>query len=364
MKKPLTVLMMLLSVLALAACGAGPEEYDDGGKTVGAVSPTDLEEEQEQDGALVLPRQEDGVGVYYGSGGGLSRMTFLADDAAIGSLSPAGLVFPEYPEDPGLPVLKNPWPVSMGGPLYEISPELQKELEQELREYLTLLCGEYDPEQYPIYYEEYDFSEHLSRIPHVKLDEAVLSAAPGGLSLSLEGGGAELAARLAAGELSQEPLLAAALDYVGVDDPQLEHREEYYLNGQVHEYDYAVWQKTEDSREQTLNREFGSVFVSYLPDGEYLHLSFSRQEYAAVEAGLPAVSLSQALDKVERFFPELDRQQVRARVSYLAHIRDEYLIPCWELYLPTADRAADGTTLYIELWVPTVDTSALPAAAG
>ena len=46
-------------------------------------------------------------------------------------------------------------------------------------------------------------------------------------------------------------------------------------------------------------------------------------------------------------------------MHYMAHIREEYLIPCWELYVPTEDRAADGTPLYAVLWVPTVDTAAL-----
>ena len=164
---------------------------------------------------------------------------------------------------------------------------------------------------------------------------------------------------------------------MGIDDPQVEYTVRYFLNDQANDtpieytvmyfgsdqicdYEYYIYQKTDDTRQHTLNRDFNSVSI-YVSGEDPNHFSvfFDKQERTAVDAELPAVTLEQALGEVERFIPDLDRSEVKARVRYMANIREEYLIPCWELYVPTADRAVDGTPIYLRLWVPTLDTAAL-----
>ena len=369
-KRVFTLLLLLLLAVLLCACGAVTEE--DVEKTEGYVSPTDIEETETLHSAEVPPREEDGVGVYYGTGAGLGRLTVSAeavDDVIVGFLSPDGLVFPELPEDPGFPVLVNPYPSGMGGPMYDVTPDMLTDMEQRLTFFLELLYGEWDAEQYPfLYYEDtYSYYNRMEgkeyvythKRPLVERDGMRIFATPGSLGVNLETSVQDIASLLPDGDLRQSQLLAAALDYLGIDDYLVEYTAKYQMDGKISEYSYCISEKTGDSKQATLNREFHNIGVTLTYEGNHLSVGLGVKDYPSVDADLPAISLEQALDKIERFFPDLDRQAVKARVHYMAHIREEYLIPCWELYVPTDDQAADGTPLYAVLWVPTLDTAAL-----
>lgn len=374
MKKNLVItIAMLILLLVCASCRAATEEdveKADGYVSPTDVSPTDLEEEQ---GVAVVPYvREDGVGVYYGSGAGLGRLTVSAeylDDVIVGDLSPAGLAFPELPEVPGFPVLVNPYPSGMGGPMYQITPEMLIDMENNLTRFLELLYGEWDTDQYPLQYNENTFHSYnrqegkeeyyTHKNPWVEIDDIRISAYPSSLRVNPETSIQDIFSLLPDGDLRQNPLLAAALDYMGIDDYLVEYTVEYAMDGKISRYSYCISEKTADSSQSTLNREFRNIGVTFTPEGNYLSVSLGESNYPSVDTDLPVISLTQALDKVERFFPDLERQKIKVRVHYMAHIREEYLIPCWELYVPTAERAADGTPLYVQLWVPTVDTAAL-----
>ncbi len=369
MKKSIFILLFLALVLALCACGTTVEE--DVEKTEGYVSPTDIEAETLYS-AEVPPRREDGVGVYYGIGAGLGRLTVSAeeaDDVIVGVLSPAGLAFPELPEVPDFPVLVNPYPSGMGGPMYDVTPEMLAGMESELTRYLELLYGERDAEQYPFQYFETTYSyynrledreyNYTYKSPCVERDGIRFFANPVSLGVNLENQVLDIAKLLPDGDLRQSPLLAAALDYLDIDDYLVEDTAKYQMDGMISEHRYCISEKAAESRQATLNREFRNIGITLTYEGNHLSVGFGEKDYPSVDAQLPSITLEQALDKVERFIPDLDRQAVKARVHYMAHIREEYLIPCWELYVPTENRAADGTPLYAVLWVPTVDTAAL-----
>ncbi len=330
-----------------------------------ATSPTDLEEAREQ-----TTPSTDGIGVYARGGAGLARITSPDNMELKGDLSPAGLIFPETPEDPDFPVLVNPYPVGQGGPLYEITPEMREETEKRVESFLELLYNEYPLETVSV-----SKSDYATYFVTCESEEWAFSAGPNGNNFSILD--TELAELLPDGDLRQNPILAVVLDYMGIDDPQVEYTVRYFLNDQANDtpieytvmyfgsdqicdYEYYIYQKTDDTRQHTLNRDFNSVSI-YVSGEDPNHFSvfFDKQERTAVDAELPAVTLEQALGEVERFIPDLDRSEVKARVRYMANIREEYLIPCWELYVPTANRAVDGTTIYLRLWVPTLDTAAL-----
>ena len=310
---------------------------------------------------VTTSQREDGVGVYRGSGGGLASNRPLADSVLTGSVALPDLAFAEYPEDPDLPVFNYPYPISNGGPNYDITEEMQEAMVQRLVSFMELLYGEYDAEKYPIFYEDADYDARSAKIPQVKLNDSVLLVSnPGNMFVRLEGSGQEIINLLPDGNLRQNQLLAAVLDFMGIDDWQTECRVNYDPDGQARDHECFIYPKTDAGGQELLNRLFGNIHIRY--DSDTVAIYFDKQDYQPVSADLPTITLSQALDKVERFLPDLGREQVKVRVGYSREIREDYLIPCWELYIPTEELAADGTPLYDYLLVPAVDTAALAPA--
>ncbi len=320
-----------------------------------ATSPTDLEEGQEQQDPSA-----EGIGVYLGTGGGIARYRPLTDDDLTGDVSPAGLIFEENPEA-WLPVFANPYPVGQGAAKYDVTNEMQQAMEQRLVSFMELLDGEYDPEKYPVFYEEAeDYATRSAMIPHIRISKDVfISSNPRNMYVQMESGGEEIARLLPDGDLRQNPLLAAVLDYMGIDDPQVEYMVQYLLGSGRYE-EYTIYQKTDDCCMAARNRAFNAVRV-YCSNGFWEHAAiyFDKQDYLPVNYQMTIITRGQALDVLQKIIPDLDREAVKARVGYSREIREEYFIPCWELYVPTEYKAADGTVLYAFLLVPVLDPDSL-----
>lgn len=368
MKKTIVFLTALTLALLLAACGTEPEE--DVEKTEGYVSPTNIEAEEAEPAAP--PPRINGLGVYKTRVGGLSRMSPGEPYEIISHIDPAGLVFPGAPAA-DIPVFVNPYPANEGGPMYDVTPELLADMEQRLVSFLELLYGEWDAEKYPFHYNEtvnnsYDREENREAtytdiVPWVERDGLRVFAHPASLSVGMENGGEELLPLLPGGDLRQSPLLAAALDYMAIDDPQVEYCVRYNsLDGQPCEYEYFIYQKADDSRQEMLNRLLSPIYIFYFAsaeDEDFLSVSFGAAPSPEVSAELPAVSLDQAIEMVQEIFPELEREDIKVRLGYQTRIREKYVLPCWELYVPSGCRSSDGVPLYTPLWVPMVDPAAL-----
>lgn len=350
MKRLFLIFLVLGLMLTLCACGAA------GGESDGASAP-DAEEALE---ATEAP-PPDSVGFYLGTGGGIARYRPLTDSELTGDISPAGLLFPED-RDVALPVYGNPYPVGQGAAKYDVTEEMQEAMEQRLFSFLELLLGDYDPQKYPISYEEaQDYATHSAMIPHISISEDVfISSNPRNMYVHMESGGEETARLLPDGDLRQSPMLAAVLDYMGIDEPETEYSVQYQEDGEVRYEEYTIYQKTDGSGQTITERAFNSVHVYHSPGSpDNLAIYFDKQYYQPISGEFTAVTLGQALGAVERTIPGLAREEVQARLSYSREIREEYFIPCWELYLPTEDRAADGTPLYAFLLVPAVDPAEL-----
>ena len=333
MKRLFLILFMLGLASALCACGAAGGESDE-------ANPANAEE------ATEAP-PPDSVGVYLGTGGGIARYRPLTDSSLTGDISPAGLLFPED-RDVALPVYANPYPVTNGGVKYKITEEMQAEMGQRLFSFLELLLGDYDPQKYPISYEEAGDSEKDSAwLPRVRISRDVfLTANPRNMALRLERGGEETASLLPGGDLRQSPMLAAVLDYMGIDEPETEYAVQYQEDGEARLEEYTIYQKTDGSSQTITERTFNSVHVYHSPGSpENLAIYFDKQYYQPVNGEFTAVTLGQALSAVERSIPGLAREEVKARLSYSREIRE--------------DRAADGTPLYAFLLVPAVDPAEL-----
>ena len=369
MKKTLITAIALLALLLIcASCGAATE--DDVEKTDGYVSPTDLEEEQEPEQAVAPTTRINGVGVYTTRIAGLYQMSPGEYYEFIEHVSLAGLDFPEDPAT-DLPVFVNPYPSGEGGPIYNVTDQMLAAMEQELIAFLELLYGEYDAEAYPFHYEEITNDAYILREENreetfvnkfvwVEKDGLRINTHTGGMNLYLESGRKDVVRLLPDGDLRQSPLLAAALDYMGIDDPQVEYSVEYnLLNGEPWEYCNYLWQKADDSLQDTMNRLLNDICVLYFTDSDSIFISFGKTDYPEINVELPAVSLDQAVEMAAEIIPDLERADIKVRLDYNTHIRERYLIPCWQLYVPSGSFGSDGVRLYTPLWVPKVDPAAL-----
>ena len=345
MKKVL-MLSLLALVLCLTACGA-PAAPEEGGNVSPAV-PDGLSSQEQA--------STDGIGVYLGTGGGIARYRPLTDSDLEGDVSPAGLLFAED-QEASLPVFVNPYPVTGGGAKFDVTAQMQDAMEQRLFSFMELLDGEYDAEKYPVFYEvAEDYATRSAMIPHIRISEDVyISSNPRNMTVQMQSGGEQIARLLPDGDLRQSPLLAAVLDYMGIDDPQVEY-EAIFIWGSGRYDEYIIYQKSEDCQTTALNRSFNAVHI-YCSNGYWVDAAiyFDKQDYSPLSSAPTVITREQALDVVQKIVPDLDREAVKARMGYSGEIKEEYFIPCWELYVPTENEAADGTPLYTFLLVPALD---------
>ena len=353
--KKTSILLILCLMLLLVACGTEPAEN--------AAGQVDID-----DRASLVSGVEWEPQIVFPSVGGAGDSDLLHDYS-----SPEKVIFEEdLTSVSDMPVFINPYPTGQGGPEYDITTEMREIMKQNVATFLDLLYGDYDPKKYPFHHDEYAL-EDPPYMEYRGADVHLISWI-NCLTVSANGLGKDSLSQLFEGDLRQSPLLAAALDYLAIDDWQIECRVKYNnIDNQVSEYEYWIYQRSENSRQAALNREFCSLYIVYFPEASDATIYILERDYPQSDVQFNSISLDQALTAAAKQVPEIAQAMEAAEqesgTAYLSNINGRavysydakkgYIVPCWELYIPADKKAADGTPLYFSVKVPMINTTSL-----
>jgi hypothetical protein len=236
------------------------------------------------------------------------------------------------------PIYVNKYAFSQEGPLFEIDDALTDIMTKNLRRYLGLLYGESAGEQAEIV-------KH-PEVPYKVLHDSGKSEMWSGVSdISIITNESNIVQDLVDGKLEGNELVGAALQYLGIEKPQVASTIEYDADGNVYEYQCTITESTDDVFQNILNTSFNYVRVTHNPKSENAVLVICGIGTPEKHGDYQIVSYSRALRYLQDKYPNLDTGKARAEIYYSGAIQPGYYIPCYRFYLGEAS-AEDGTMRY------------------
>ncbi len=225
-------------------------------------------------------------------------------------------------------IYADPCPSGQAGPVYADTPELLKAKEEHLHRYLSLLLGEGD------YAFQYDEAFSIQSPFYTKEDLTVFGNAWGvNISIPMDSPLTELTSK----ELSEIPILEAALRFAGIQTPVIQQRITYEptidpKEGTVKDYRYTVVEASESpSAVLALCR---SISMTYNPRTGYLRIDVTN---TAEPTRVDTVGIPTGVDFMEAVgdrIPFADRYITGyVECYYSSQVVLGYYVPCYRVYI-------------------------------
>lgn len=257
--------------------------------------------------------------------GGLG-LGYVYEYSAQESLVDENTVLPE-----NIPVFYNFHPYGQGGPMFEITQADRQKMKEQLSEFLVMLRGqapnleeiEPDPEftQDNVVYEEENFSirsflDGFSvMLPREQIPEDVTTET-----------------------IQATPLLQTAVDYLGIENPDISKVDHYHPDGAVDSYEIIIANHEEDLMQTVLNRTGCYIKITHSTGSENTLVFIHHKDLSEEYQSFPTVSLEDAVAAARIEHSELPADAtVTADVFYSTSINPEYFIPCYRLYFKSTE---------------------------
>ncbi len=229
-----------------------------------------------------------------------------------------------------MPVFCNAYPYGHGGPMFEITQSDRLKMEDQLSEFMVMLRGqtfdleviEPDPEftQDNVIYEEENFSIYSF------LD---------GFSVMLPW--EQIPEQVTAETIQATPLLQTAVDYLGIESPEISRVDQYQQDGAVGSYEIVIANHGENLMQTVLNRTSCYIKITHSTGSENTLVFIHHKDLSEEYQSFPTVSLEDAVTAARAIHSELPADgMVTADIFYTTTINPEYYIPCYQLYFTDA----------------------------
>ena len=136
------------------------------------------------------------------------------------------------------------------------------------------------------------------------------------------------------GTLLDNQLVKAAIEYCGIENPEITKTVIYNNNGDVYEFSYIITESGKNDFNDILNKNFNYVEVYHVAGGaEDAHIAIPRIGVPEIHRSEKIISLDRAIKYVAEKYLDLNTQNVITEVEYNADIQPGYFIPCYKLYV-------------------------------
>ena len=155
------------------------------------------------------------------------------------------------------------------------------------------------------------------------------------------------------GSLLEDEVIAAGLQYLGIEDPLIKENHSYAEDGSVSVYEYKITQRSDDISESMADNRFRFIEINKYASSDTTTISIKKidPEEASVET---VVSYDDVLSYIKEKYPEAEEGQITTEVYYDATIEEGYFMPYYKVYIPqNSDTAPEGIvnvhTVYISM---------------
>lgn len=229
------------------------------------------------------------------------------------------------------PIYINPYGSGMGGPIFEITDEVVAFMTGNLQEYLYILYGEKVP------------SEEIT-VPAYMSDRYVVQYSKGNTSFSA--GPVAISVRFPYNELPGEvphditvdnlqcvDQIKAAMEYVGIRNPQMKLTVSYNLKNEPSHYYYTIYEEADNSTKYLVNSTFNYITLRYTPGLDTVFISMRKTELPEIHSYPTLVSPDDAVEYIRQNYPDAAVDKAKVEVFYSTTVVPGYYIPCYRFHV-------------------------------
>ncbi len=320
MKKIWSMILTICLVCTLFACGSKPEDGESQLRN------------QETAEVLQSPAKEEKPSPF-------EIKPSVANGAGTESVWDWGIenVEPDTLPD-SMPVYRDFFPVSHPGPMYTVSAQQGESVTEDLRgflqSYYESLGTPKAPEEIEITppSEEVFAQQHYFQAAHTGEGMEAYAWLDHMIMLSFQSTSVqELKQAVEAGDtkgILESDYLKAALEYLGIENPEIEDQRTPNASGEVTEYQYKVVEKKEGLEDKVVQRAFSSLTVHKFASLDTITVLCHRSDLP-VSWRLPCVSYEDALHYLKEKHPEEGVEEMKLSVYYDRSVEFGLYIPCY-----------------------------------
>ena len=225
------------------------------------------------------------------------------------------------------PVYVNRFASGHAGPMYEINDEYIEEITKNLQDFLFLLYGE------NVSASEFSTPSYAKEIVQYTRGDVEFSSNADRITVSFPK--SEMDAEITAESAKTNVFLAAAMEYLGIDEPILKTTLDYSLKNEPSWYSHIFSESTTDHSEYLWNTTFNYAEIWGSADLDRWHLSITKYDSPKIHSTPEIIPYSTAVAYIKTNFPDVDTSELTAEIYYARLTGTNCFIPCYRFYFPS-----------------------------
>lgn len=254
----------------------------------------------------------------YGNHGGVSSVEFI-------SAPEVAFVTDQNEWDKSLPIYYDKFPSNQLGPMYEITDEIVGSMQNNLKEYLSILYEE------DIRSDELKIPSYLEDKVYYKRDNTEFYS--GMKFISVLTPKASIEGEISVNTTQTNELLKAAIEYLGIKCPQMKMTVQYDTNDSPYSRSYVFFEETTNASEYLYNTTFCYVEIINNIDTDNYLILINKIDSPEVCSNIDTVTYTEALDFLAENQNDVDITDVKVVAYYSETVSPGYYVPCYRFYL-------------------------------
>lgn len=255
----------------------------------------------------------------------------------IGIVSDVGFINKDTKLAFSLPVYVNQYAYNQAGPMFEVTSALKETMTDNLALFLSLLYGKDSAAA-----NEITMHPAVSYQMYFANDE--IEAWSGASGLSIINTTYNCTTDSILDELKTNPLLIAAVEYLGLENIKVTTTVEYDVNGNQNRFNHIITEESDDTLTNILNNSFSYITVIVDKDGMLKQVRIRKVDTLPVHAEYTIIPYDDMLSQIKAMYSLDTSYDVKTEIYYNTTAVPGYFVPCYRLYfIPTQNQNAQAS---------------------
>jgi len=217
-----------------------------------------------------------------------------------------------------LPIYIDKYPYGQGGALFTIDQSLINGLKENLLDFLRILYGESEAQEFDI--KEYD-DDIPSPLVFYDTGTTEINSKLAGLSTITNDYGIENDMRN--DSLLENKLIQAALEYLNITVPRVSSITEYTEDGEIYEHIAMITETSDDFLENTINNSCLYVKASYSPDSSGVFLEICKADISELYSNETTFPYQEVRTYVQTLYSFEESSRIYAEMYYSSTVEPD-----------------------------------------
>jgi hypothetical protein len=127
--------------------------------------------------------------------------------------------------------------------------------------------------------------------------------------------------------------IKAAMEYVGIRNPQMKLTVTYDLKNEPSHYYYTIYEEADNSTKYLVNSTFNYITLRYTPGLDTASVSIHKKELPEIHSYPTLVSPEHAVEYIRQEYPDAAVDKAKVEVFYSTTVVPGYYIPCYRFHV-------------------------------